>query len=250
VVVHVVYDQSVAANAPTAAALRMAAIDARPFPTGPSQIDHVKLLIVDKRLAVFGGMNWGRRSYLNHDFDVVIRGPAVRHLDSIFAGDEFRAGGSGALSPPPPPDPPALRLVTTYPESAIRPEVVRVLAHSRRYVFIEMFVMSDPSVVVALEAAVARGVGAWVLLDPGQDLNQVTATRLRAAGVRTAFYRSRGEKLHAKAMVADGTTLVVGSANWTSSGLGHNHELDAVIDDPGLAARALARMEADWRASD
>ena len=249
VTVNVVYDPSVAVDAPTAATLRVAGVDARPFPIGPRQIDHVKLLVVDGRVAVLGGMNWGRRSYLNHDFDVVIAGPAVRHLGTLFAADEFRAGGRGALPPPPPPDPAGLRLLTTYPDTAIRTEILRALAAARGFAFIEMFVITDPGVLTALEAAAARGVAVWLLLDPGQDLNQVSATRLRAAGIRAAFYRSRGEKLHAKAMVADGNTLVVGSANWTSSGLSHNHELDAVIEDPGLAARALARMEADWRAS-
>jgi phosphatidylserine/phosphatidylglycerophosphate/cardiolipin synthase-like enzyme len=58
-----------------------------------------------------------------------------------------------------------------------------------------------------------------------------------------------GEKLHAKAMVADSRRLIVGSANWTSSGFLHNHELDAVIESARLASQALTRMEADWAAS-
>jgi phosphatidylserine/phosphatidylglycerophosphate/cardiolipin synthase-like enzyme len=49
--------------------------------------------------------------------------------------------------------------------------------------------------------------------------------------------------------VVDSRRLIVGSANWTSSGFLHNHELDAVIESARLASQALTRMEADWAAS-
>ena len=88
-----------------------------------------------------------------------------------------------------------------------------------------------------------------VLLDPGQPLNRRALVRLAGGGALARFYRSSGEKLHAKAMVVDGHALVVGSANWTSSGFTRNHELDAILDSPTLAQAALQRMEADWRAS-
>ncbi len=109
--------------------------------------------------------------------------------------------------------------------------------------------MTDSGVIAALSDAARRGVAVFVLFDPNQDLNQLAAARLREAGVRARFYRTQGEKLHAKAMEVDGHVLVVGSANWTSSGFLHNHELDAAIDSAALATMALARMEADWKAS-
>ena len=250
-----IYDPSVDVDAPVAA--RLAALGAwvRPYPIGPRQIDHVKLLVVDGVRAIFGGMNWGRRSYLNHDFDVAIGGPIAANLAAIFSGDAFRAGAADASRPGaadnPPPSPagstPGISIAVTYPGTAIRTLVLEAIAAARRYLFVEMYVLTEPAGLAALTGAAARGVTGWVLLDPGQDLNQLAAQRLRGAGVRAEFYRSHGEKLHAKAMVVDGARLVVGSANWTSSGLGHNHELDALIESPGVAAAALARMETDWR---
>jgi phosphatidylserine/phosphatidylglycerophosphate/cardiolipin synthase-like enzyme len=50
-------------------------------------------------------------------------------------------------------------------------------------------------------------------------------------------------------MEVDRLRLIVGSANWTSSGFRHNHELDAAIESAPLASEALARMESDWKAS-
>jgi cardiolipin synthase len=242
-------DPSVGVNAGTAARLRAAGAVVTIFPDRRRQIDHVKLLIVDGRTAIFGGMNWGSRSWRNHDFDVAVSGPVVAHLESIFARDLIASGGRATMPPPPPPDPAQLSLVTTYPEDQVRPAVLDAIAGARRSIFIEMYVMTDSLTIMALADAAKRGVPVFVLFDPNQDLNQLAATRLSQAGVQTRFYRTSGEKLHAKAMVVDLQRLVVGSANWTSSGFLHNHELDAVIESPGLASQALARMEADWAAS-
>ena len=109
-----------------------------------------------------------------------------------------------------------------------------------------MFVLTDSPVIDALGARARAGVRVRVLLDPAQPLNRAAMVRLRAAGAEARFYRTRGEKLHAKAMVVDDRTLLVGSANWSRSGFTRNHELDALVLSPPLAALARARMEADW----
>jgi phosphatidylserine/phosphatidylglycerophosphate/cardiolipin synthase-like enzyme len=249
VTVAVIVDATVAVNIPTVTTLRAAGAEVLEFPDGRLQIDHVKLLVVDGALAVFGGMNWGRKSYLNHDFDVAVRGPAVARLEAIFARDLVRSGEVSVSPPPMVPSPAGLRLLTSYPADEVRPAVLDAIDGASRFVFIEMYVLTDAQVMAALGRAVARGVNAWILFDPNQDLNRAAAARLDAAGVSVRFFRTSGEKLHAKAMVVDGRTLVVGSANWTSSGFTRNHELDAVIGDEGLASEALARMERDWRAS-
>jgi phosphatidylserine/phosphatidylglycerophosphate/cardiolipin synthase-like enzyme len=246
--VRVVEDPTVAVNAATSARLRQAGAELLIFPVQTRQIDHVKLLIVDSRTAIFGGMNWGSTSWRNHDFDIAISGPAVVHLACIFAADVVRSGGRADMAPAAA-DPAGLRILATYPAADIRPVVLDEISHARRQVFIEMYVMTDSEVIAALSNAARRGVATFVLFDPNQDLNQLAAARLRDAGVQARFYRTGGEKLHAKAMEVDGRVLVVGSANWTSSGFLHNHELDAAIDSSALATTALARMEADWKAS-
>jgi phosphatidylserine/phosphatidylglycerophosphate/cardiolipin synthase-like enzyme len=153
------------------------------------------------------------------------------------------------VPPPPPPDPTELSLLTTNPEAQVRPAVLESIAMAQRSVFIEMYVLTDSETIAALSDAARRGVSVFVLMDPNQDLNQLAAARLRQAGVEVRFYRSSGEKLHAKAMVVDVHRLLLGSANWTSSGFLHNHELDAVIESASLACQALTRMEVDWKMS-
>jgi cardiolipin synthase len=249
VTVVVIGDPTVEVNHATFARLRAAGATVLLFPDGTMQIDHVKLLIADHRTGIFGGMNWGRGSYRNHDFDLVVMGSVVAHLDSIFARDLVRCGWAGKAPGGSTPDPPALQFFTTYPEEQVRPAVLDAIATARNSVFVEMYVLTDGQVMSALGSAARRGVEVWVLFDPNQELNQAAAARLRQSGVTVRFYRSSGEKLHAKAMVVDGRRLTVGSANWTSSGFTRNHELDAVVENSPLAEAALARMEADWRAS-
>jgi phosphatidylserine/phosphatidylglycerophosphate/cardiolipin synthase-like enzyme len=43
--------------------------------------------------------------------------------------------------------------------------------------------------------------------------------------------------------------LVLGSANWTLSGLGVNHELDIETGDPAAVAAYESRFDSDWARS-
>jgi phosphatidylserine/phosphatidylglycerophosphate/cardiolipin synthase-like enzyme len=85
-----------------------------------------------------------------------------------------------------------------------------------------------------------------VLLDPNQSYNLHGYAVLKAAGVEVHWYPvPRGVLLHAKIGLFDGE-LVLGSANWTLSGLGVNHELDIETSDPVAVAAYAARFAADW----
>jgi phosphatidylserine/phosphatidylglycerophosphate/cardiolipin synthase-like enzyme len=54
--------------------------------------------------------------------------------------------------------------------------------------------------------------------------------------------------LHAKIGLFDGV-LILGSANWTLSGLGVNHELDIETQDPHAVAAYGSRFSSDWSRS-
>ncbi len=227
--------------------LEAAGVRVLAFPIETRSIDHVKLLIVDRRAAIVGGINWGRHSELNRDYDLLAEGPVAANLERIFDQDRTLAGDPVAL-PPAVPDA-LVRVVATRPGHDIRDAVLSAIAGARRTIDVEMYVLSDPLVLDALRQAAARGIRVRVLLDPGQLQNLQSLATLRAASVQARLYRAPpGTKLHAKLGIFDHSLVVFGSCNWSRSGFTRNHELDLVIQDMRVAAAFEARLDQDWAA--
>ncbi len=218
------------------------------FPIERLTIDHVKLLIVDGAQAIVGGINWGRKSAANQDFDVIATGPVVNNLDRIFRQD---LALSGVASPIPPASPDRLvQVLVTRPGDGIRAAALAAIAAAHHSIDLEMYVLSDRLVIDALVAATKRGVELRVLLDPTQSQNAVTLAQLNAAGANVRFYLQAGDELlHAKAAIIDGSVILFGSCNWSRSGFTRNHELDLLIQDSRLAAIFSQRVAQDWASS-
>ncbi len=245
--VTVIDDPSESATAATALELRAAGVDIVDYPVRARMIDHVKLLVADGT-AVVGGINWVARSAGNHDFDVELRGPAVANLERVFSRDLVTCG-RGVVVPPARVDP-AVLVGATLPGSEILPMVLGVVGAAHRSLDVAMYTLTDAAAVAAMEAALARGVAVRVLLDPSERPSDASAASLRAHGVPVRVYASGGEKLHAKVAIADGMSVILGSANWTVSGFEHNHELDVAIPaNPAVAASFEQQFSSDWAAS-
>ena len=241
--VRVITDPTVGESRRSAAVLDSLGVPKRAYPIddGRHQIDHVKLLIVDEEAAV-GGMNWGNHSDQNHDYVLETKVAIdVARLVHIFEQDWSLAGGQ--------PSPLAAvvgDVAQTAPGAEIRSMLEKALVHAVRRVLAEMYTLTDPEVIARLVEAHRRGVTVRVLLDPNQAYNLHGYAVLRAGGVEVRWYPvPRGTLLHAKVGLFDGE-LVLGSANWTLSGLGVNHELDIETSDAGAVAAYAARFAADW----
>jgi cardiolipin synthase len=244
--VRVITDPTVGASRDSAAKLDLLGVAERVYPVddGRHQIDHVKLLVADGEAAV-GGMNWGAHSYRNHDFVLETHvSVEVDRLVSIFDQDWSLAGGT------PSPLPAATEEVAqTTPGEEIRTMLESALNHAARVVFAEVYTLTDPEVIAELAAAHRRGVTVRVLLDPNQSYNFRAYAVLSTSGVEVRWYPiPKGALLHAKIGLFDGE-LVLGSANWTLSGLGVNHELDIQTADPGAVTAYGERFSADWSRS-
>lgn len=247
--VRVVYDPSVPQSARAAARLAPRGLPLRAYPLDDRrhQIDHVKLLVADGR-ALVAGMNWGAGSARNHDYGLETWSPAtVERLRAIFEQDWSLAGGvpgpaaAGAAAAP---------VFQTAPGAEVRGALLGLLGSARSEVRAEVFVLTDREVLAALAGAHRRGVRVRVLLDPRQDVNLPSRRLLEQAGVEVRWYPAPpGTKLHAKAGLFDSGHLLLGSANWSASGLSVNHELDLETSDPTAARAYATRFEADWSAS-
>jgi phosphatidylserine/phosphatidylglycerophosphate/cardiolipin synthase-like enzyme len=241
--VRVITDPTVGVSRRSAATLDVLGVPERVYPVddGRHQIDHVKLLIADGE-AVVGGMNWGARSYRNHDFVLETRvAGEVDRLTSIFDQDWSLAGGT-----PSPLQASGGDVAQTAPGEEIRTMLESALSHAAHVVLAEVYTLTDSEVIAELAEAHRRGVMVRVLLDPNQSYNLRGYYVLSAAGVEVRWYPiPRGALLHAKIGLFD-AELVLGSANWTLSGLGVNHELDIETGDPGAVAAYAERFSADW----
>ena len=248
VAVTVIDDPSEINSAATAIQLRSQGVDVVDYPVRRLMIDHVKLLVVDGTVAVVGGINWGVRSPANHDYDAELRGPVVANLDRVFMRDLVTCGRSATV--PAPVQDAAIIVAATLPATEIRPLALDVINRAQASLDLELFVLTDTGIVRALEAAHGRGVALHILLDPSQPSSDPSIQALRGAGVDVRLYRSRGELLHAKAVVADATRVLFGSANWSGGGFARNHELDIeIVGSPAVAEAMLAQMRLNWNAS-
>ncbi len=241
--VRVITDPTVGPSRRSAVVLDSLNVPERVYPVddGRHQIDHVKLLIVDAE-AVVGGMNWGQHSDRNHDYVLETHVTLdVDRLARIFDQDWSLAGGRPSPLPAI-----AGEVAQTAPGAEIRSMLQAALIHAMRRALAEVYTLTDPEVIADLVEAHRRGATVRVLLDPNQAYNLHGYAVLRAEGVEVRWYPiPRGALLHAKIGLFDGE-LVLGSANWTLSGLGVNHELDIETGDPVAVEAYATRFAADW----
>jgi phosphatidylserine/phosphatidylglycerophosphate/cardiolipin synthase-like enzyme len=106
----------------------------------------------------------------------------------------------------------------------------------------------------ALQAAAHRGTRIWIVVETlhgaGSALqgDQPADAFINLTGVQlwtwTVERRPAGAKMHAKIAVADRTTLLVSSANLTTSGIGSNIEAGLVIRGGTTPRRAAEHLQA------
>jgi len=138
--------------------------------------------------------------------------------------------------------------------------VVDLLAGANESIWIE-----QPSVggrrqpfVDASVAAARRGVTVRLLLGSSwynEEENKATAERLRALAARESLDlevrqvepRGRFERIHAKGVVVDGETVVLGSLNWNNNSARNNREVAVVLRGESVGDYYASVIRDDWR---
>jgi len=247
------------------AKLKANGVEVLNFPTDKRWIDHVKLLIVDGKSALVGGMNWGEHSSFNHDADVKLEGPAVNYYRNFFNDGWKRSGGENILELPKAEKIPGATAeiagaCTNTGDHSIKSAVVKSIDKAKKSIHMETFILSDKDIVAGLLAAKHRGVEVKVLMDPtgvknGASLNGQTFETLKDAGIEVKWYTvdtSVHQMLHAKWGVFDDQELLVGSANWSRNGLTKNREIGIHVKDENTTTAFEEQFQHDWvkRSSD
>ncbi len=236
--------------------------------------DHRKLLCVDGKIAITGGVNISRvyRNIPSHravdpddeawrDTDVRIEGPVVAQFERYFM-ETWRQQKGPALADAPP-APPAgrdgmmVQAIDGAPDNG-QPLIYRTLlaaiALSRTSVHLTTgFFVPTPDLMQALEAAAKRGVDIQVIV-PGRSTSDAAVAagrseygRLLKSGVK--LHEFQEQILHAKTVVIDGAWSAVGSSNLDWRSTVWNNEIDAIILGAAFGEKMEALFQADLAAS-
>jgi cardiolipin synthase len=224
---------------------------------------HRKLLLVDGKTGMVGGMNIGQ-SYEKywHDTMTTVQGPAVADLYKAFTRNWVQSGGKA------PDDAVALVAKTVHPAGAAKAAVhlssptehqiargfQAAINQAKDHVFMSSPYFIDQPLVDHLKAAAKRGVKVVVVVPMKTDIfivnwiNQARVNEMLAAGVTVRTFdttpKSARDKekgfshayfAHAKMLTVDGVWSGVGSANASARSMWHNQEVNLGVTSPAFA---------------
>ena len=218
--------------------------------------DHTKLVVVDDKVALLGGMNIGREYFSEwHDMMVRIDGPVVQDLVWEFNRTWRKSGPWGDLilllpnpHPPVPPQPTGtggirvLRTDAGNGKHEVFQACIAAIRSSRERVWIETPYFGSDEIIRAVAAAARRGVDVRVVLPLHNDSKLMAINHLQAAqelieAGATVF--SYPEMTHIKVMLCD-NWVTLGSANLDTLSMRINRELNIAFRDP-VAVRQVER---------
>jgi cardiolipin synthase len=239
--------------------------------------DHRKVLVVDGRAGVTGGIGIGvewrhgvlrRRRSPWRDTAVRIEGDAARDLL-----DAFERMWERTVSPRRADRHPLVRIPRSsflnarfHPPALVgiiegepgrfrvsRALQIQAVAAERSIWIASAYFMPSSAEIEALAGAARDGVDVRVLVPSRYDHFWLRGMMTRSYGRllrnNVRIWEWRGEMMHAKTSVIDGRWVRVGSTDFNPLGVAVNYELDAVMEDPALGAQAEEMFLEDLKRS-
>ena len=229
--------------------------------------NHRKLLIIDGKTAFLGGLNisdgnlgiGGMRGAI-HDFHFKIQGPSVLELQYTFLRDWYymtEEDPETILSAPyfPPFDLAGdvpMRVLNAGPtdEAFLGDVFFNLIAGAEKELLIVTpYFIPTEDLRSALRSAALRGVDVRIMLpQKGNNWLAQHAARsffeeLLSSGVR--IFERHPPFMHTKLIVADGSVVVLGSANFDTRSLHLNYETSMLVFDSSFGERMKALLYAD-----
>jgi cardiolipin synthase len=224
---------------------------------------HRKIIVVDGRAAIIGGMNLAHE-YMGptpakdrwRDLSAKLVGPAVDDLDTVFRADwSFAAGedlATAACSQPS--GEAAIQVIGSGPDVAadlIYDAFLSAVFEARTRLWISTpYFVPDEALARGLALAVRRGVDVRVIVPArsnhlSADLAGASYLRdLDRAGAKICCYAPG--MLHAKSILVDDTLAVLGSANFDMRSLFLNYEISSFFTSPAEIATIAAWFDSTW----
>ncbi len=191
---------------------------------------HAKFLVSDNTTTWIGTMNWTNAAFTrNREFAEETAAPAVvQEADAIFAAD-----WDGRPLDTATPD------LVVSPTNA-RATILGLIAGARYSLDLYAEEIYDTASIQALADATRRGVRVRIVYAGLGDAEGVSGIGAQVARVVSPY-------IHAKALVADGTTLFVGSENLSATSLDRNREVGLLMRDRVAIAEVERVFDQDLR---
>lgn len=124
--------------------------------------------------------------------------------------------------------------------------ILELLDNVERHVAMTAYVINNWEIVKAINKALDRGITIEIFIY-GKDKTMLNdaVQRIKDMDKRYDYLHLvmvEDEVLHAKVVVADERSTLIGSANLTYGGMVTNHELGFLVEDVGVAQRAIDLM--------
>lgn len=226
--------------------------------------DHRKILIADET-AFCGGHNISKQ-YIGpeerpyYDITVRVEGPCVRDLAEVFAQTLAQSGKARpAPMPRPAPYPDGVPAAVYMMDrrhgiTDANPVLRDLLRAARRRCFLTIsYFVPEPWLVDEMLATAARGVDVRLMtagktdLPPARQAGRHLYERLLQGGVR--IFEMQRQRLHAKAFVADGEHVIVGSFDYNRASAKYSLEVVVAALDQSLGSELEQTFEDNMRRS-
>ncbi len=190
---------------------------------------HAKWLLRDGQLAWVGTMNWSAVAFKsNRGFAILDADRLVtRQLDQVFLADWQDRPLTANVS----------RLVVS-PTNA-RQQLDRLIRGARSTLDVYAEVLNDPPTIALLLDAAKRGVRVRLVWSGQGEIGD-----LPRGGVQVVVCTT--PTIQAKALVADGATVFVGSVNLTAASFYQNREVGLILRNQAIAAGVERSFAADF----
>jgi phosphatidylserine/phosphatidylglycerophosphate/cardiolipin synthase-like enzyme len=198
---------------------------------------HEKCVILDGKQAWIMTMNatnsspTDNREYLAIDNDAADVAEAESIFEADYAGTSIQPSGALVVAP-----------------VNARSKIVALVGSATHTLDVEGEEFSDTATANAIASAAKNGVAVRVVVadnSPTASQQSAVAT-VKAAGAQVVATST--PYIHAKAMIADGKTMYVGSANFSGGSLGYNREVGVILSDATEIAKVAAAIDTDFKA--
>ena len=241
-----------------------------PFQRRPHRANlrnHRKIAVIDGKLGFTGGVNigdeyTGRKAHVGpwRDTHLRVEGPAVYHLQEVFAEDWHFATGEDPTDDSWFPAQEAVgqlmvQLVASGPDRAHEPIqrifFAAITGAKERVLLTTPYFVPDQAMLFALQTAALRGVSVQLLLPRQSDMRLALHAgrsyydELLNSGVRIFEYLEG--VLHAKTLVVDATWATVGSANMDVRSFRLNFEVNLAMYGKHFAEQLAEVFSQDLR---